>query len=410
MGVDGQQLQVYHHQGLTNPTLTTERAPRGYRGGVGGGRRRTQTVWTPPTDHPPWTPEGQGVGAQPAPASAPPSPAPPLQPPDKGEKWDELLITIPVAPVTADPAEALAQVKQLRYKHLDTQISQQERSMGILQINYDSALETYHRAKQQLLEGEDRLRLLRELKERRISGEEAEDLDLEALLEVVRSHYEKLWMVGEDIWGLTKPIVISQAQSRSGRTRDNFRALAGRFYVRVDGKNFKVSYYREDGRIALSSRGGSKIVAPHCINGTQQCWGNYGPLLQRCQQAGDIGQILLLTSQHIGSATIGDGYMQLRIYAGNLDLPSTEDPDFDFFTQPEPPVPEPSPPPDNTIIEGGDLSPEEMAAFGLMPEVPSESSPEPPPEVVEEEPEPEPLSIHDDHLDQEIFNSEEIPF
>lgn len=404
VAIEDQPLQVYHVPGLTNATLTVERTNR--RGGGGGGTTRRRGFWTEGAQRREYVNPVYG-GETPQPAPEPPPPPPPPPPTDKGEKWDVHGVMIPLPSVDRDPQEALLEVRKLRYRHLDTQLTQADRALVEAQNYYQDMLEAYHQAKRAMEEAEDRVRVLREMKRLREEGEVVEDEDMAALMAIIRSHYEKVWFHNEDIWALTKPIVISQT-SRSARNRDNFRTLAGRFYVKVQAKSGRVAYYREDGRVALNGRGSSKVVAPHCINGTQQCWGTYGPLLSRCQEAGDIGQILLLTVQHIGSATLNDGYMPLRLYAGNLNLPSTEDPEYDFFANAQPENPEP----DNTIIEAGDLTPEEMALFGLNGGQPQEDrfQPEPHPEVAQEEDpgDSETLQVHDDYLDDELVG-DEIP-
>lgn len=296
----------------------------------------------------------------------------------KGTEWNMMTVNLSSIPENSNIQAAVSTLKMARVRGLDTRITQTRAQMEATQKLQQQALQKLRDVTIVLHNNEDEYMGLLAIKQNRAKDEN--DADIQALTEVISSHYEKVWGNENCLWGLTKPIVM-QHRCEVGETPDQYRVLAGKFVVKVQADS--IAYYREDLRVAMGGVS-QKTISPHCYansyEGTTICWGVYRDLIYNCLSNGDLAQMFLLVARHLMSVTPTDRYLELREYARRLRLPSTEDPSVDLLvdykrekeekrkkaeqeeaSRPRslPVVPATTP----RIVDGGELSAEEMNEY-----------------------------------------------
>jgi len=246
----------------------------------------------------------------------------------EGTRWKFAKTHLPrKEPAKSSTEAVVAQMKNHRRETLKNQISDAVRALKTSQQTYEDTLEELHQCRTQLEAKENEIEALKAFQ---ADGTDVglDDPEVNALSEAINAHYEKLWRDDDNnIWALTKPIIMRFGQG----TQDKFRVLAGKFYVKVQPHGGNVRYYREDGKVAMSSS--NPVIAPHSYISTI-CWGTYSSLIRDCQNKAEYAQLFILIATHIITVNHADSYMNLRTYAEKLGLPSTEDPTVDLLNPP----------------------------------------------------------------------------
>lgn len=247
----------------------------------------------------------------------------------RGIDWNLMTANVSSIPADSDIKAAISTLKNSRVRGLDAKINQVRVQMEASQKLQQQALQKLREITTTFHGHEDEYTGLLAVKQNRVNDDT--DADIQALTEVVSSHYEKVWGNDSCLWGLTKPIVI-QHRCEVGEVQDPLRVLAGKFLVKVQAD--QIAYYREDRRVAFGGVS-QKTIAPHSYGnsneGTTICWGVYRDLIYNCLSNGDLSQMFLLVARHLMSVTPTDRYMELREYARKLQLPLTEDPEVDLL-------------------------------------------------------------------------------
>jgi len=278
----------------------------------------------------------------------------------EGIRWKFAKTDLPRKEPPKSSTEAVvAQMKNHRRETLKKQISDAARVLKSTQQNYQDALVDLHEYRTKLVAKENEIEALKAFQ---AGGTDVglDDPEVNALSEAINAHYEKLWQDDDkNIWALTKPIIMRFGQG----TQDKFRVLAGKFYVKVKPHG-DVRYYREDGKVALSSV--NPVIAPHSYTSTI-CWGTYSSLIRDCQNKAEYAQLFILIATHITTVNHDDNYMNLRTYAEKLGLPSTEDPTVDLLNPPVTPETEEERlakiPDGETVDEGEEVSVDELLSM-----------------------------------------------
>jgi len=245
----------------------------------------------------------------------------------EGTRWKFAKTHLPrKEPAKSSTEAVVAQMKNHRRETLKNQIFDAARALKTNQQIYEDSLEQLHECRTQLVAKENEIEALKAFQ---AGGTDVglDDPEVNALSEAINTHYEKLWRDGDNnIWALTKPIIMKFGQG----TQDKLRVLAGKFYVKIK-PNGDVRYYREDGKVAISST--NPVIAPHSYT-SSICWGTYSSLIRDCQNKAEYAQLFILIATHIITVNNDDNYMNLRTYAEKLGLPSTEDPTVDLLNPP----------------------------------------------------------------------------
>jgi hypothetical protein len=224
-------------------------------------------------------------------------------------------------------------------KVLELSISDLARKRDDCLDKYNEALRKLNTYNSQLITAQAALEGAREQYLRTTSTLSEEELM--ALTESVKFFYEKVWVAGNKVFAITKPIIATYRKPdhddisfvTEELDRSKMRVLLGNFTISIDD-NGHVDYKRTDGRFALRESRGDRRDHPHKM-GDRICWGVYQELLKTCHEKGEFAQLLILTYQHLCSVTYSDNYIPLETYASCLDLRITFDPEENLLEPPK---------------------------------------------------------------------------